>query len=181
MSSKWAHFPCVRTPNGLGLFLEKHIFDPLLTHLWSQISPFARHFRILGGPKRATTSSKRAANTCFGIPCGLGSFFKRVFFLRLLGVLDPFCHPPLWATSCSLLEPTGPRSGGLGVVWGNFGGLKPPKVGGCGWIRCSQNHFLGHVAQDLVYFWFWAVGGQCAQVLGLLGAVWGWFADILWR
>ena len=50
-------------PNGLGSFLEKRIFDPFLTHFLSQNNPFLRHFGILGGPKRATTSSKRAKNT----------------------------------------------------------------------------------------------------------------------
>ena len=30
MGSKWAHFTCLRTPNGLGSFLGKHIFDPFL-------------------------------------------------------------------------------------------------------------------------------------------------------
>ena len=28
MGSKWANFTCLGTPNGLGSFLEKHIFDP---------------------------------------------------------------------------------------------------------------------------------------------------------
>ena len=28
MGSKWAHFTCLGTPNGLGSLLEKHIFDP---------------------------------------------------------------------------------------------------------------------------------------------------------
>ena len=28
MGSKRAHFTCLCTPNGLGLFLEKHVFDP---------------------------------------------------------------------------------------------------------------------------------------------------------
>ena len=39
MGSKRAHFTCLCTPNGLGSFLEKHIFDPFLTHFWSQNSP----------------------------------------------------------------------------------------------------------------------------------------------
>ena len=30
MSSKWAHFTCSCTPNGLGWFLENYIFDPFL-------------------------------------------------------------------------------------------------------------------------------------------------------
>ena len=33
--SKWAHFTCVSTPNGLGSFFEKHILDPFLTHVLS--------------------------------------------------------------------------------------------------------------------------------------------------
>ena len=70
MGSKKAHFNYLGTPNGLGSCLEKHIFDPFLTHFLSQNSRFSRHFGILGGPKRATTSSERAKNTCFGIPCG---------------------------------------------------------------------------------------------------------------
>ena len=80
MGSKRGHFTCLGTPNGLGSFLEKHIFDLFMTHFLSQNSPFSRHFGILGGPKRATTSSKHAKNTCFGIPCGLGSFLKKVIF-----------------------------------------------------------------------------------------------------
>ena len=60
--------------------MEKHIFDPFLTHFLSLNSPFSRHFGILGGPKRATTSSKRAKITSFGIPCGPRSFLKKVFF-----------------------------------------------------------------------------------------------------
>ena len=30
MGLKWAHFTCFCTPNGLGSFLEKRIFDPFL-------------------------------------------------------------------------------------------------------------------------------------------------------
>ena len=115
MGSKRAHFTCLCPPNGLGSFLEKHIFDPFLTHFLSQNSLFSRHFGLLGGPKRATTSSKRAKNTCFGIPCGARSFLKKVIFLHPVDLVDPFWHPPLWATSCSLPQPTRPRYGGLGV------------------------------------------------------------------
>ena len=80
MGSKWAHFTCLGTPNDLGSILEKHIFDPFLTHFLSQNSPLSRHFGLSRGPKRATTSSKRAKNTCFGIPCGPRSFLKKVIF-----------------------------------------------------------------------------------------------------
>ena len=78
-AQKWAHFTCLGTPNGLGPFLEKHIFDPFLTRFLSQKSPFSTPFGILRGPKQATTSSKSAKNTCFGIPCGPRSFLKSHF------------------------------------------------------------------------------------------------------
>ena len=85
MGSKWAHFTCLGTPNGLGSFLETHIFDPFWTHFLSQNSPFSRHFGISGGPKGATTISKRAKCTYFGIPCGPGSLLKKVPFLLAPG------------------------------------------------------------------------------------------------
>ena len=80
MGSKRAHFSCLGTPNGLGSFLEIHISDPFLIHFLCQNSPFSRHFGILGGPRRATTSSKRAKNTCVGIPCCPRSFLKKSSF-----------------------------------------------------------------------------------------------------
>ena len=36
-------------------------------------------------------------------------FEKKVTFLHVVDLVDPFWHPPLWATSCSLLDPFGPR------------------------------------------------------------------------
>ena len=49
------------------------------THFWSRNNLFSRHF---GGFRRAKTGhhSKWAKNTCFGIPCGLGSFFEKGHF-----------------------------------------------------------------------------------------------------
>ena len=45
MGSKWAHFNCLGTPNGLVSFLEKPIFDPFLTIF----CPKTAHFQgILG-------------------------------------------------------------------------------------------------------------------------------------
>ena len=94
---KKGSFHVFRHPKWSRIISEKHIFDPFWTHFWSQNSPFSRHFGILGGPKRATTSSKRAKNTCFGIPCGPGSLLKKVIFLHPVDLVDPFWHPPLWA------------------------------------------------------------------------------------
>ena len=111
MGSKWAHFTCLGNPSGLRSFLEKHIFDPFLTHFWSQTRLFSRHFGILGEPKPATKTSKRAENTCFGIPCGPRSHSKKFFFLHPRTLLTHW-HPPLWATSCSLPQPSRPRYGG---------------------------------------------------------------------
>ena len=158
MGSKWAHFTRLCTPNGPGWGLEKCVFDPFLTHFWSQNSPFSRHFGIFGGPKWATTSSKRSKNTCFSVAHGLGSFLRKVIFLPLLDPVDPFEHPPVWAWACSLPQPSGPRYWGLGVRLGNFEGWKPQKVGGCGWSRCPRNRILSHVAKDMAYSWFVAVG-----------------------
>ena len=50
-----------------------------------------------------------------GIPCGPGSFLKKVIFLHPVDLVDPFWHPPLWVTSCSLPQPTRPRYRGLSV------------------------------------------------------------------
>ena len=177
---KMGSFHLFRHPKWSTIIFGKTLFDPFLAHFWSQNSPFSRHFGILGGPKRATTGSKHTKNTFFGIPCGPGSFLQKVFCLHPVDLADPFWHPPLWAITCSRLQPTGPRYGGLGVGKGNFEGWKPPKVGGCGWIRCARNRVFSLIAQDMVYFWCRAVRCQCAQILGLLGAFGGRFADILW-
>ena len=70
-------------PKWSRIIFERHIFSPFLTHFLLQQNSFSRHFGISGGPKRATTSSKRAKNTCFGIPCGPGSCLKKSnFFAR---------------------------------------------------------------------------------------------------
>ena len=102
MCSKRARFTCLGPRDGLGSFLEKQNFDPFLTHFLSQNNP--RHFAILGGPKRATTSSKGAKNTFFCIPCGRGSFLKTIFFCTQWTLLTHFgthlCAPwPLTATN----------------------------------------------------------------------------------
>ena len=90
---QWADFTCLGTPNGLRLFLEKHISDPILTHFSSHSSPFSRHFGMLGGPKQATTSSKRAINLCLGIPCGPG---PRPSWLRQAARGSPRMWVPKW-------------------------------------------------------------------------------------
>ena len=115
MGSKWAHFTCLCTPNGLGSFLEKHIFDPFLGAKQPISKAFWDFRRAKTGHHELKTRQKHAKNTSFGIPCGPGSFLKNVIFLHPVHLVDPFWHPPLWATSCSLPQPTGPMYGGLGV------------------------------------------------------------------
>ena len=66
--SKWAQNTCLSIPNGLRSLLEMRVFDPFLTHFWSQNDPFSRHFLFFHGPKHVTTGSKWAKNTCPSIP-----------------------------------------------------------------------------------------------------------------
>ena len=82
MGSKWARNTCLSIPNGLGSLFEKCVFDPFLTHFWSQNGPLSRHFGIFHGPKRATTGSKLPKNTCLSIPSGLETTVEKLFFFR---------------------------------------------------------------------------------------------------
>ena len=95
MGSKWPHFTSLGTPNGLGSFLEKHIFDPFLIDFSSQNNPFSRHIVTLEWPKWLAMGSKRAHFTGLCTPNGLGSFLKKQFF-------DPFFVPkqPFFKAFC---------------------------------------------------------------------------------
>ena len=64
IGSKRAKNTCLTIPNGPGSLLEKRVFDPFLTHFWSQNGPFSRHFGIFHGPKLVATGSKWAKTTC---------------------------------------------------------------------------------------------------------------------
>ena len=102
-NSKWAKNTCLSIPNGVQSILEKHVFDPFLTHFWSQNGPCSRHLRIFQGPKRVTTGSKWAKITCLSIPSGAGALLeKRVF--------DPFLNH-YWSQ-------TGPFSRHFGIFMG---------------------------------------------------------------
>ena len=70
-------------PNGPGSLLEKRVFDPFLTHFWSQNVPFSRHFRIFHEPKPVATGSKWVKTTCLSIINGRGSFLEK-------RICDPF-------------------------------------------------------------------------------------------
>ena len=81
--SKRAKNTCWSIPNGLRSLLEKRVFDPFLTHFWSQNGPFLRHFGIFHEPKPVATGSKWAKTTCLSIINGRASFLKKRIF-------DPF-------------------------------------------------------------------------------------------
>ena len=77
MPPKWAQNGLI-SPVGAPQMVSDEVWkNVFLTHFWSQNSPFSRHFGIFGGPKWATTSSKRSKNTCFSVAHGLGSFLRK--------------------------------------------------------------------------------------------------------
>ena len=84
MGSKWAKNTCPSIPKGAGSLLEQCVFDPFLTHFWSQNGPFSRNFGIFHGPKHVTTGSKWAKDTCLSIPNGAGSLLKKHVFDQFL-------------------------------------------------------------------------------------------------
>ena len=76
LGPKWAHLTCL---NRSGSCLEKHIFDTFLTDFLSQTNALSGHFGILGGPKLATTSSKRAKKDLFWHSMWCRIIFQQLF------------------------------------------------------------------------------------------------------
>ena len=143
--------------------MEKRVFDPFWTHFWSHNGPFSRHCGIFHGPKRVTTGSKRAKNTCFSIPSGLGTTLEKMIFFALGTLVDPLLAPTVRGPGWPPAPPSDNRYGGLGGSLGDSDARKPQKVGGCRWARCPQNSDLSHVAQDTARSWFRGVGAHCAH------------------
>ena len=112
--SKWAKTTCLSIINGPGSFLKKHVFDPFLTHCWSQNGPFSRHFGIFHGPNRATTGSKRPKNTCLSIPIGLGTTLEKIFFFAPGTLVDLPWAPTVRRPGCPRAPPSDHWYGGLG-------------------------------------------------------------------
>ena len=153
--SKWAKNTCLSTPNGPGSLLGKHIFDPFLSHIWFQNGPFSRHFEIFCGPKRATTGSKRAKNTCLSIPSGLGTTLKKIIFFAPGTPLDPPLPPTARGLCCPPATQSDHWCEGVGISLGDSEAWKPQKVGGCGWNGCPQKLVWSQVTQDTARSWFW--------------------------
>ena len=143
IGSKWAKNTCLSIPNGPGSLLEKCGFDPFFTFFWSQNGPFSRHFGIFHGPKRVTTGSKRAKNTCLSIPSGLGKTLGKMIFFAPGTLVDPPLAPAVRGPGCPPAVPNDHWYGGLGISLGDSEGWKPQKVGGCGWTRCPRNSDFG--------------------------------------
>ena len=162
-------------PNGARSLLKKRVFDPFLTCFWSRSGPFSRHFGIFHGPKHVTRRSKRPKDTCLSIPTGLGTTLEKIIFFAPGTPVDPPLAPTVRGLGC----PSAPASdhwyGGVGVSLGDSKALKPQKVGGCEWTRCSHNPIWSHVAQDTARAWFWGVGAASAD----FGAFWRLFGSFL--
>ena len=173
--SKWAKTTCLSIINGPGSLLEKRVFNPFLTHFWSQNGSFSRHFGIFHGPKRATTGSKWPKNTCLSIPSGLGTTLEKMIFFALGTLVDPPLAPTVRGLAGPPAAPSDHWYGGLRVSLGDSEAWKPQKVGGCGWTRCPRNSFLSHVAQDAARSWFRGAGAHCA----VFGAFWRLFGPFL--
>ena len=173
--SKRAKTTCLSIPNGLGSLLEKRVFDPFLTHFWSQNGPFSRHFGIFSGLKCATTGSKRAKNVCLSIPSGLGTTLEKMIFFAPGTLVDPPLAPTVRGPGCPPATPSDHWYGFLGGSLGFSEAWKPQKVGGCRWTRCPRNSDLSHVAQDTPHAWFRGVGAHCAD----FGAFWRLFGPFL--
>ena len=168
MGSKWAGNTRSSIPNGSGSLLKKCVFDPLLTHFWFQNGPLSRHFGIFHGPKRATTGSKRAKNTCLSIRSGLGTTLGKIIYFALGTLVDPPVAPTVRRPCCPRAVPSDHWYEGLGGSLGDCDACKRQKVGVCGWTRCPLNRILSHVAQDAARSWFRGVGAHCAN----FGAFW---------
>ena len=58
------------------------------------------------GPKRVTTSSKRAKNTCLSIPSGLGTTLEKIIFFARGTLVDPPLAPTVRRLGCPPAPPS---------------------------------------------------------------------------
>ena len=156
-------------------FWKNAFLTHFLTHFWSQVGPFSRHFGIFHGPNRATRGSKRPKSTCLSIPSGLGTSLEKIFFFRPGDPGGPTVGPTVRGLAGPPSAPSDHWYGGLGVSLGDSEAWKPQKVRGCGWNRCPRNRISSHVAQDKARAWFRGVGAHGAD----FGAFWRLFGPFL--
>ena len=82
MGSKSAHYTSLCTPNGLGSFLERHIFDPFLTHFCSQNGPFSRHFVTWRGQNALQWAQKGLISLVCAPQMVYDDFWKKTFLIN---------------------------------------------------------------------------------------------------
>ena len=110
---KMGSFHLFRHPKWFGIIFWK---NPFLTHFWSQSTPFSRHFGIFRRAKTGHHELKMCQKHLFWHSMWSRIIFERShLFLHPEDLVDTFWHPPLWATTCSLPQLTGPRYKGLGA------------------------------------------------------------------
>ena len=80
VGSKWAHFTCLGTPNGVGSFLEKHFFDPFLSHFLVAKQPIFKAFCDFGVAKMA----------CSGLKMGSFHLFWHSMWFEIIFGNTPF-------------------------------------------------------------------------------------------
>ena len=161
-------------------FWKKRVFDPFLTHFWSQNDPFFKAFWGFPRGKTRAAGSKWAKNTRLSIPSGLGTILKKLIFFAPGTLVDPPLAPTMRGLCYPPAAPSDHGYGGQGGSLGDSEGWKPQKGGGCGWTRCPRNCILSHVAQDTACSWFRDVGAHGADFGGFLAPFWAVFSDISW-
>ena len=127
------------TPTGLGSFLEKHIFDPFLTHFLVAKQPIFKAFFDIGGAKM----------TCYGLkmgsfhlctPTGLGSFLENTFLTHFWSQNNPFSR------HFGSLE--GPKWLAMGSKWTHFTCLGTPNGLGSFLEKHLFDPFLTHFSSQ---------------------------------
>ena len=89
-------------------------------HFWKNafltlFDPFSRDLGIFHGPKRVTTDSKRAKNTCLSIPSGVGTTLEKMFFSAPGTLVDPPLAPTVRRPGFPPAPPSDHWYGGLVV------------------------------------------------------------------
>ena len=87
MGSKWAHFTCLGSPNGLESFLEKHIFHPFFVPKHPIFKAFWDFWRAKTGHHELKTRQKQL----FWHSMWSTMIFERKFLLPPVDLGDPCC------------------------------------------------------------------------------------------
>ena len=83
MGSKWAKHTCLSIPNCPGSLSGKRVFDPFLTHFWSQYGPRLKAFWDFPWAKTRHQGVKRGFKHLFEHPKWSVINFGKMRFLTL--------------------------------------------------------------------------------------------------